>query len=150
MASAPRRCLCLCGARCLAPMELCNAITSGVEEKFRELLRCITGNLAKIGGLRKTSWIKRHLRSKAWVGIEYLLVSGERRSIPGRGQSACSEDPEVARETERRRIWLDTSHRGKAAKTKTGEECWGCFWQAQVKNFIFCLQDNKKMLKNFQ
>lgn len=30
---------------------------------------------------------------------------------------AC-EDTEVARETERRLMWLDTSHWGKAAKTK--------------------------------
>ena len=70
-------------------MELCNAVTSAVKDKFRELQRRIRGNLAKIGGLRKTSWIKRDLRSKALVGIEYLLLSGERRSIPGQRQSAC-------------------------------------------------------------
>lgn len=55
-------------------------LQGAVKDKFRELRRQIRGNLAKIGRLRKTSWIKRDLRSKALVGIEYLLLSGARRS----------------------------------------------------------------------
>lgn len=96
------------------------------------------GNLAKIGGLRKTSWIKRDLRSKALVGIEYLLLSGERRSIQGGGRVLACEILRL-HETKRRRMWFDTSHWGKAAKTKTGEGCWGYSDKLKLINFIFCL-----------